>query len=476
MRAAAERVKFDDALVAYLLAIVRRDARARRARLGVSPRGALALRRAAQARALVDGRDYCIPEDVRDLAVAVLAHRVLLDPRGGRAARPARRPSGSCARSSSGCRSRSERALRATAPSRRARGAPPRGAAPAPLRCAPPRTLRPTRAGWLFFALTFGVGFAALNTGQQPALPGAVAACSRFLVLSGVLSEAALRGIGVRRRLPARVFAGGVRRASRSRSRTPSGACRAYALVVEDLVRERGGIDARRARSRLRAAHRAGRAPSAQLPLPTARGAGPLRFTRLPRLDALSVRPLREVAASSRRRSERSSIPALDRRHGAARLGAAARSRARSATARRGPAPRPTGLRDFARGDPARAHPLARVVRGAARCWCADRERERRAPRSSVLLRTRGRPGDDASSSACARAASEAVAHLDAGLRVGARAPTARASTRPRRAPARALLAFLARVEPSDVAPARPREPRRAFRSRSTPRGRPRRS
>ena len=50
---------------------------------GVSTRGAIALRRAAQARALVDGRDYCIPEDVRDLAVDVLAHRVVVDPRGG---------------------------------------------------------------------------------------------------------------------------------------------------------------------------------------------------------------------------------------------------------------------------------------------------------------------------------------------------------------------------------------------------------
>jgi MoxR-like ATPase len=50
-------------------------------RLGASPRGAVALRRAAQARALGEGRDFCIPEDVRDLAVAVLAHRLWLDPR-----------------------------------------------------------------------------------------------------------------------------------------------------------------------------------------------------------------------------------------------------------------------------------------------------------------------------------------------------------------------------------------------------------
>jgi MoxR-like ATPase len=49
--------------------------------VGVSPRGAIALRRAAQARALVEGRDFCIPDDVRDLVVDVLAHRVMIDPR-----------------------------------------------------------------------------------------------------------------------------------------------------------------------------------------------------------------------------------------------------------------------------------------------------------------------------------------------------------------------------------------------------------
>jgi MoxR-like ATPase len=81
MREAAECVKFDDQLVAYLLGIVRATREHPQIRVGASPRGAVALRRIAQARALVDGRDYCIPEDVRDLAVSVLAHRVLLDPR-----------------------------------------------------------------------------------------------------------------------------------------------------------------------------------------------------------------------------------------------------------------------------------------------------------------------------------------------------------------------------------------------------------
>ena len=53
--------------------------------VGVSPRGAIALRRAAQARALLDGRDFCIPEDVAELAVDVLAHRIALDARTGTA-------------------------------------------------------------------------------------------------------------------------------------------------------------------------------------------------------------------------------------------------------------------------------------------------------------------------------------------------------------------------------------------------------
>jgi MoxR-like ATPase len=78
---AAERVKFDEALAAYLLAIVRQTREHDAVLVGVSPRGAIALRRAAQARALLDGRDYCIPEDVRDLASDVLAHRLMIDPR-----------------------------------------------------------------------------------------------------------------------------------------------------------------------------------------------------------------------------------------------------------------------------------------------------------------------------------------------------------------------------------------------------------
>ncbi len=78
---AAEAIKFDESLVGYLLAIVAETREHEALEIGVSPRGAVAMRRAAQARALVDGRDFCIPEDVRDLAVDVFAHRITVDPR-----------------------------------------------------------------------------------------------------------------------------------------------------------------------------------------------------------------------------------------------------------------------------------------------------------------------------------------------------------------------------------------------------------
>lgn len=83
MQTLAGQVKFTDDLVSYLLAIVEETRQHEALELGVSPRGALALRRAAQSRALIDGRDYCIPEDVRELAVCVLAHRVCSSLRGG---------------------------------------------------------------------------------------------------------------------------------------------------------------------------------------------------------------------------------------------------------------------------------------------------------------------------------------------------------------------------------------------------------
>jgi MoxR-like ATPase len=78
LQEAAERVRADDSVVDYLLAIVIATRRSRLLALGVSPRGSLALLRAARAHALADGRDYLVPDDVKRLAIPALAHRVLL--------------------------------------------------------------------------------------------------------------------------------------------------------------------------------------------------------------------------------------------------------------------------------------------------------------------------------------------------------------------------------------------------------------
>jgi len=63
----------------YLLAIVDATRRTEGISVGASPRGAIALRRAAQARAFMEGRDHATPDDVKLLAVPVLAHRILFD-------------------------------------------------------------------------------------------------------------------------------------------------------------------------------------------------------------------------------------------------------------------------------------------------------------------------------------------------------------------------------------------------------------
>ena len=48
--------------------------------LGASPRGSLALYRTTQARALLDGRDFVIPDDVKELAYTTLGHRIIISP------------------------------------------------------------------------------------------------------------------------------------------------------------------------------------------------------------------------------------------------------------------------------------------------------------------------------------------------------------------------------------------------------------
>jgi MoxR-like ATPase len=74
-------VAVDDSLVDYMLAIVEKTRNHESLALGVSPRGAQALYRATQALALIEGREYVIPDDIKRLAVPVFAHRIAINAR-----------------------------------------------------------------------------------------------------------------------------------------------------------------------------------------------------------------------------------------------------------------------------------------------------------------------------------------------------------------------------------------------------------
>ncbi|MEZ0333148.1 MAG: AAA family ATPase [Gemmatimonadales bacterium] len=80
LRESCRRVRVEPSLVEYITTIVRATRSAPVLTLGASPRGSIALLKMAQASALLDGRDYVVPDDVKSLAPAVLRHRVAVAP------------------------------------------------------------------------------------------------------------------------------------------------------------------------------------------------------------------------------------------------------------------------------------------------------------------------------------------------------------------------------------------------------------
>jgi MoxR-like ATPase len=80
LRDGCRRVRVEPSLVAYVTAIVRATRNSPVFTLGASPRGSVALLKMAQAAALLEGRSYAIPDDVKSLAPAVLRHRVAIAP------------------------------------------------------------------------------------------------------------------------------------------------------------------------------------------------------------------------------------------------------------------------------------------------------------------------------------------------------------------------------------------------------------
>jgi len=308
----------------------------------------------------------------------------------------------------------------------------------------PPRSLRPTRAGWVFALITFAVGFAALNTGNN-LLYLVLSLMLAFLVLSGVLSESALRGVAVRRRLPPELFDRGLARVgleiANLQRRIP-----AFTLVVEDRVRERHGPERAAGRAfALRVGPGACEVRSYRF-RPQGRGEIEFRgfhvYTRFPfGLFSKSLRIEAPEAALV--------FPAIEPVKAPAHLGA---------TARRGERPQGRGeagaevggLRDFVPGDPVRRIHWPTSLRRDA--LVVREVRSQQQDEVEVQLRTAGQSPGERFEGAVRWAASEVVAFLAAGSLVALRTDSERLAAREGTQQRSRLLAFLARVEPDPAA------------------------
>ena len=80
LQRAVEEVTLDPSLVDYIVALVRATRQDPRSEVGGSPRGSLALQKLSRARALLEGRDFVVPDDIKAFAVPALAHRVIVRP------------------------------------------------------------------------------------------------------------------------------------------------------------------------------------------------------------------------------------------------------------------------------------------------------------------------------------------------------------------------------------------------------------
>ena len=82
LRRQVEAVRMNDSVKSYIINIVTATRTSDYTLLGASPRGSIALYSAARSLALINGRDFAVPEDVKSIAADVLAHRLMLSPKG----------------------------------------------------------------------------------------------------------------------------------------------------------------------------------------------------------------------------------------------------------------------------------------------------------------------------------------------------------------------------------------------------------
>ena len=90
LKQAVQQIRISEELKRYAVELVGATRNAPGVQLGASPRGSIALMKAAQALALFDGIDFVTPEQIRELAVPVIAHRLVMEPQARFSGRTAR--------------------------------------------------------------------------------------------------------------------------------------------------------------------------------------------------------------------------------------------------------------------------------------------------------------------------------------------------------------------------------------------------
>lgn len=305
-------------------------------------------------------------------------------------------------------------------------------------RLRPPRSLRATRAGWCFVVIVFGVGFAALNTGNN-LLYLVLSLLLGFLVLSGLLSESSLRGLRVERHLPAELFAGRSHRVGlrlcNDRGRTPS-----FAVWLEDRVDGAEGPETAGRSFALRVGPGA-RVDRSYLFEPPRRG--DLRFVSC----RLATRfPFGLFVKSVELDLEQSALVYPELYDAPARA-AASQTRSIGEPRRRATSDGDAlnGVREYREGEAIQRIHWRRSLR-ARRLIVGERDSDSRG-QIEILLRLPQDLEPQEVEARVSRAASEVVAHLDAGADVGLRTARTRFAPAAGVAHRAELLACLARVE-----------------------------
>src|SRR5947209_18664344 len=78
MQRKLEEIHVDDDVLGYITDVVQATRNQRQIEVGSSPRGSLAIFKLCRARAVFHGRDYVVPDDVKEVAVSALVHRVIM--------------------------------------------------------------------------------------------------------------------------------------------------------------------------------------------------------------------------------------------------------------------------------------------------------------------------------------------------------------------------------------------------------------